>query len=322
MNRKNIFFWIMMCCFAGLGNAQQEALHTQFMYNKTGVNPAAAGSTDSPCLTAIYRSQWIGLEGAPEVQLLNLQAPVLNKRIGLGLNINRQVATIFERMTITGIYSYRVRLGEGMLALGLQASLRSFRADYNDPRLQSTQLLSGDGGLPAGDQQKLLPNFGTGFFYSQKDFFVGISIPRLVRNSIDFNDISGVLSREVLHIYLMGGKSFKLNNYLELIPQVQFRLAEHSPVDVDLNVSLTLVESYTLGVSFRHAYHRSDFAFFEAESLDFLLSAYVSPFLMFGLSYDATLNELKQYGNGSLEGVVRYCFGKDEGVDIVNPRFF
>ena len=51
-----------MCCFAGLGNAQQEALHTQFMYNKTGVNPAAAGSTDSPCLTAIYRKSvdWVG----------------------------------------------------------------------------------------------------------------------------------------------------------------------------------------------------------------------------------------------------------------------
>lgn len=322
MQLLRIQILLFLCTYTWLLCAQQAGLHTQFMYNKIGVNPAVAGSTDAPCLTAIYRSQWLGLEGAPESQLLSFQTPVLNKRVGLGLNIERDVATIFERLTIEGTYAYRLRLGEGMLSLGIRASLRSFSADFNDPRLQSTQLLSSDGGLPIGNNQRLLPNFGTGLFYSSKRFFAGVSIPRLVRNSIDFNDIRGVLTREVLHVYVMAGKSFKLNQYFELIPQFQVRLAEHAPVDVDMNVSLTFVESYTLGLSFRHSYHRGDLPSVKAESADILVAAYVNPYLLFGLSYDITLSELKEFGGGSIEGVVRYCFGKDEGIDIINPRFF
>jgi len=44
--------------------------------------------------------------------------------------------------------------------------------------------------------------------------------------------------------------------------------------------------------------------------------------LMFGLAYDITLSELREYNSGSLEGVIRYTFGNPEGEEVVNPRFF
>ncbi|MEZ4894519.1 MAG: type IX secretion system membrane protein PorP/SprF [Saprospiraceae bacterium] len=50
--------------FTLTATAQQEQMYTQFMYNKLAYNPGSAGSFVSPTLTAVYRHQWIGLEGA------------------------------------------------------------------------------------------------------------------------------------------------------------------------------------------------------------------------------------------------------------------
>ena len=56
---------------------QQEAQFTQYMYNKLPVNPAYAGARGVPSLTAIYRSQWIGFDGAPQSALVSFNGPLL-----------------------------------------------------------------------------------------------------------------------------------------------------------------------------------------------------------------------------------------------------
>ncbi|MEM1321804.1 MAG: type IX secretion system membrane protein PorP/SprF [Bacteroidota bacterium] len=319
--KKNLLL-VCLILFALTGRSQQEALHTQFIFNKIGFNPAAAGSSEAACLTAIYRQQWIGLEGAPESQVLSFHAPLLNKRIGLGLQMQRSTVGISENFTANGMYSYRLRLGKGALGIGIQASVRYWGMDYNDPRLQATQDLSTDGGLPVGQQQRYLPNFGTGVYYHTNRFFIGFSVPRMVNNSIDFNDLSGVLSRERRHLYFMTGLSLRLNQYTELLPQLLLRYANHTPLSADFNLSLQIAERYTIGTTYRHSYHRGDRSVLGSESIDLLLSAQLTNELLFGFSYDITLSELKDYSNGSIEGILRYCFGKPEGQDVINPRYF
>ena len=67
-------------------NAQQDAQYTQYMYNTISVNPAYAGSRGVLSLTGLYRTQWVGLEGAPKTQTLNVHSPI-GERIGLGVSI-------------------------------------------------------------------------------------------------------------------------------------------------------------------------------------------------------------------------------------------
>src|SRR5690606_28197832 len=45
--------------------AQQDPQYTQYMYNMNVHNPAYAGSKESLSLTALYRTQWSGMEGNP-----------------------------------------------------------------------------------------------------------------------------------------------------------------------------------------------------------------------------------------------------------------
>ncbi|WP_431164016.1 type IX secretion system membrane protein PorP/SprF, partial [Flagellimonas beolgyonensis] len=58
------FLLLLAVLATAVGKAQQDAQYTQYMYNTMTVNPAYAGSRGQLSLAALYRSQWVGLEGA------------------------------------------------------------------------------------------------------------------------------------------------------------------------------------------------------------------------------------------------------------------
>ena len=305
--------------------AQQEAHYTQFMYNKLSYNPAYAGSLDATCATAIVRSQWLGLEGAPESQVFNVDAALPDNRIGIGLNIARNTIGISTNYNADLSYAYRVPLGKGNIGVGLQGSIRSFNADYTDDRLISTQSMITDASIPVGMQNKLTPNFGAGVYYKEDKLYLGFSVPRLLENNIDFSEDATIISESIRHFYLMGGYVFDVNEKVQLQPQALVKYTENSPLDVDLNVSAIYLEKYMVGATYRVGGSTRGLP---AESIDILFSTQVNENFLFGISYDVTVSELRDYSSGSIEAMVRYCFknkkSDEEEVegDYLNPRFF
>mgnify|MGYP002382855812 CR=1 FL=1 len=146
---KNIMRSIILGFFVFVSTvlvAQQEQQYTQFMYNKLGLNPGYAGSTDAGCLTAIYRKQWIGLDGSPSTQMLSYNTPMLNKRVGVGLSLLRNSIGIENRITLEGTYAYRIQVGRGTLGIGIMASVRR-RAVGRVWRVQRQHLAAGRGAV-------------------------------------------------------------------------------------------------------------------------------------------------------------------------------
>ena len=79
---------ISMLCMMGLqGFSQQDPQYSLYMFNPLGVNPGYAGSREVLSAVLIHRSQWIGMDGAPETQVLSINTPLKNKKMGLGLQI-------------------------------------------------------------------------------------------------------------------------------------------------------------------------------------------------------------------------------------------
>ena len=77
--------------------AQQDAQYTQYMYNTVSVNPAYAGSRGHMSIAAMHRSQWVGLDGAPKTQTLNLHTPLGYRGVGLGISVvNDQIGPTSE----------------------------------------------------------------------------------------------------------------------------------------------------------------------------------------------------------------------------------
>lgn len=318
--KKTVTTIFILTCFSQLIFSQQEPQYTQFMYNKLALNPGYAGSHKTTCFTGVYRNQWLGLEGAPKTMMISFDAPLLNKRLGIGLTINRTTIGISEKWTAEGNYAYRIKTGDkSYLGLGIQASVRYIGSDYADPRLVATQGISADGGIPVGDQRLYVPNFGAGLYFNNEKFYAGVSVPRFLDNGIDFNSLSGDLGREVPHYYFMTGLILKLNSSTKLQPQLLLKYAQNTPIDADFNANMILMDKLTLGVTFRMG---GDSDSELGESIDFLIAVQASDLLLLGFSYDVTTSGIRDYSSGSLEAVVRYCLPRSDGKEVVNPRFF
>jgi len=309
---------LILLCFSVAAWSQQEEQFTQFMYYKMGFNPAYAGSNEAPCISILARNQWLGIEGAPETQLLTFNMPLFNQRVGIGATVSRHTIGLTERFTADGVYSYRIPVGRGYLRMGVQGSIRLIRSNFN--KAESTQPIDTDVAIPVGIQSKYVPNFGAGIYYSSQRFFFGVSAPRLLQNNIDLADGGGVLSKEVSHLYVMGGILFKIGENVQLQPQLLLKYVKGAPFDGDANVNFIFSEKFTAGVSYRLGGSKKSGI---GESVSLVFGAQITDDILFGVSYDYTLSGLRDYNTGSIEAMLRYCIGGSSKGDIyVNPRFF
>jgi type IX secretion system PorP/SprF family membrane protein len=312
---KNLYLLIPLLALPLCVAAQQEQMYTQFMFNKQAYNPGYAGSFVSPTLTAIYRNQWMGLDGAPKAMSISYTQPLLNNRVGIGGNIARQSIGINTNLTIDLAYAYRIQLKRGMLAVGLQASMRNIRQNWADSRIFVID--QSDPGIPTVPKSKFVPNFGAGLYYSAytERWYAGVSLPRIVSNSIDFSEFGDILSREVQHINAMGGIKLKAAKDLEITPQVLLRFAFGAPFDAELNISALFQRKFYGGLTYRVGGDTN----FAGESLDAALGFQATDKLFFCLSYDIGLTMLRKFNNGSIEATVRWWFNPPDDVVAVKP---
>jgi type IX secretion system PorP/SprF family membrane protein len=314
---KTIPITIILACLCVISHAQQEGLHTQFMFNKLAYNPAYAGRFDYTQLTGVYRAQWIGLEGAPNSQYAGLNLP-FDQRSGLGVNLARQSETINQRIQGDVMYAYGFPVGPGHLRLGLSVSWRFLQQDFTDPRLIGSQPVDGDPSIPREVFQKSYGNTGLGVYYYTDNYFAGVSVPRLLENDIDFNEEDGTISRERRHLYIMGGAAFDLTTKWTFLPQALIRYVQNAPLNLDLNASMRYDKTLSFGLSYRTG------QFFEKQShwLNALAAWHYKDVWMVGFAYDITLSEIRPYQDGSLELMLQWNIGPRSENNVINQRYF
>jgi type IX secretion system PorP/SprF family membrane protein len=291
--------------------AQQEQMYTQFALNKLPLNPGYAGSFASPTLTAVFRKQWTGIEGAPDAQVVSYHQPTYNNQLGLGGSISRQSIGISNTLTLDMAFAYKIRMKRGILAVGMQASVRNFRQNWADPRIYAID--QNDLSIPVQPGSKFMPNFGTGLYYTAyKDkWYAGIALPRMIRNNTDFSEYGNVFSREVHHVNAMGGFSSKVNDEMTLHTQVLFRYAVGAPFDFELNTSALLRKKFYGGLTYRAGGNIKG----AGESVDALLGIQANENLFFCVSYDIGISRLRKASNGTVELTARWWFSPPDDVD-------
>lgn len=297
--------------FAGIVSAQQEPQYTQFIFNKLTYNPGYAGSFVSPTLTAIYRNQWLGIDGSPKTQILTYNQHLFGENVGIGLNLVRNTIAITRSVTVEAAYSYRIRLRRGHLGIGVMPSVRSFSQNWADERLYSPTPAGTDLAIPTDSGTKWLVNMGAGFYFSNEKWFAGISLPRIFRLNIDLSEFGDEddISREVWHLNAMGGIDFDVSDDLRLTPQLMIKYVPNAPFDAELNVSALLKEKFYGGLGYRMGGDVNGLG----ESIDVLLGMQATKNLFFCLSYDIGLSRLQRYSNGSIEVTARWWFNPPEG---------
>ncbi|NBB88442.1 MAG: type IX secretion system membrane protein PorP/SprF [Bacteroidetes bacterium] len=312
---------LLIVAWINFGFAQQSQIYTQYMYNKLNFNPAYAGSLGAPTLTALYRNQWIGLEGAPDAQIVSFDAPLNSDKIALGFNFERQAIGIQEHLTFNGVYAYRFKVSDkGKLAMGVNASGRFFQQNFNDPRLFASQGTAIDNAIPSDLRNAWVANVGFGIYYSDPNKYWGIAVPRIAKNDIDLSNSGLMQATEVRHYNFMAGYTKDLSRLHSITVQGLFRWNENAPNDFDVNALWGFRDLFFAGMTYRY-YNGT--AGTLAESVDVLLGFQALPQLYIGVAYDITLSDLQQYSNGSIEIATRYRFFKPEPkAKYANPRYF
>lgn len=316
---KRILFSIAILASCTALSAQQDAHFTQFMYNKLLINPGYAGARGVPSLSAIFRSQWIGFEGAPQSILASYNGPFLSNRVGIGVTLNSLKIGLQRDFTGTLAYSYDVVSEENVsVRIGLSGAVRSLGIAYGEAAFVDT----GDGSISNQKENDIYGNVGAGIYSTVMNrFYFGVSVPRLYANVIGFaNNNATVLAKEYQHFYGMAGAILPLSEDINLMPSVLLKYVKNAPFDADINLNLDIKRKFTAGVSYRMGGDGI------GDSVDLLAYWQATSKVGVGVAYDFTLSSLKDYNAGSVEVLIQADL-KDANSGgrkkkMTNPRFF
>lgn len=307
--KKAYFFLIPALCSALTAVAQQDAMYSQYMFNMMGVNPAYAGSRGVLSATAMYRKQWVGMDGAPETATFSFDMPTRNDKVGLGVQLFNDRIGVTTTNGFYGTYAYRIRFEEkGTLSIGLQGGVSNYKAD-----LTKVDLI--DNNDPAFSQNinVMLPSFGAGIYYSSDKLYAGFSIPNLVKSYLRKDQLyysADVIAKKYMHFFVIAGYVFTLSDALKLKPSTLVKVVRGAPVQVDVNANLWLKDIVSIGASYR-----------TGDAVSGMLEIQATNQIRIGYAYDQTISRLVKYNQGTHEIMLRFEFGWEKG-KVLSPRYF
>ncbi|MFP2996264.1 type IX secretion system membrane protein PorP/SprF [Spongiivirga sp. MCCC 1A20706] len=295
--KKYISIFILIAACTSLSvHAQQEPYYTLYRYTQNILNPAAAGSNDLTQFTTNIRSQWSGVNGAPETQSLAFDT-ALGERVGLGLSIVNDQTFIEKQTGIYVDFSYNIQLNDAArLYFGLKAGGNSY--DVNTGGL-NTVGATADPLL--ANINEFRPNIGVGVHLTYDDFFVGLSVPRMLNNE-RLDDEAGIVTTatERPHFYGMLGYNIGLGPDWQIRPSVLARYVNATPVSVDITTAVMYDNKFEVGAAYRTDAALSGFA-----------TIMVQNWLHFGYSYESSFNNpIADASMGTHEVYIRFIFNK------------
>lgn len=280
---------------------QQDPQYTQYMYNQNVLNPAYAGSRGVLSLNMLGRTQWVGVDGAPQTLTLSMHSPV-GRSVGLGFSVIHDEIGPAKEDNLYADFSYTIHTSEeGNLAFGLKAG-------FTFLNVRSLEGLDVDTDLNE-PINKTSPNFGAGIYYYTQKFYAGLAVPNFLETR-HLEKGSGVVSSasEKMHYFLTTGFVFDLTEDIKLKPSAMVKAAIGAPVSIDLSANALINDKFEIGISYRFD-----------DSISGMIGINVSEDMRIGYAYDYTTSNFGQFNSGSHEIMLLFDFNKRK---IKSPRFF
>ena len=305
--------------------SQQMPVYSQYMMNRYLINPAVAGSDGFTSVNLTAREQWAGLPGAPSTKAVSFQSrllkksyisrntsirrssrgPTRNARVGVGGYIFNDSNGRTSRTGIEGTYAYHIPFRNyRQLSFGLSTLMYQFKIDDfanpNDGVDNIDPLLYG--------LQSFVVDFSVGAYYTDKDYYGGISIKNISGSALSFGSSTWEASEIGQHIYLSGGYRFYLPADFELIPSAQFTFSNNLRTQYDLSAKAVYRKDYWAGLTFRPSFS-DDRALSKPTNIIVAFMGLKFDKYYLGYSIDFSFGDIHQYQYGSHEFVFAIKFG-------------
>lgn len=290
-NLKYIFALIAICSLT-IVSAQQDHNFTLYNFNMNLINPAFAGSNDYKAINLGYRSQWMGIDDAPNTQALNYTSPLRNN-LGLGLSVIRDEVFVLQETDITMDISYKLKVTDTYdVYFGVKAGGSIVNIDLSRANPGSSDPLFSQ------NQSFFNAQFGAGAYLKHQDFYVSISTPNFLTGKRYVKQGNAPRAAvDNLHMYYGLGYFFRVNENLMITPSIMYRNTEGAPSSTDLTATVDY-NNIQAGMNYRIDEMYSIFTIFN-----------IFENVKFGAAYDFISSGLNKINdNGSMEIMIRYQF--------------
>jgi len=219
-----ILIWLGLCISSNLVRAQ-DPVFSQFFATPIQMNPAFAGLSEDAHISSVYRLQWPGISAAYNTFALGYDQFFDASNLGLGFQINRDVAGSGALGTsrISSMLSYRLNINdETYIRGGIEASL--IQKSLNWQKLLFFDAIESVGGsitpggsyLPSAEVEpantrRAYLDIGSGLLLYNSAYYFGLAInhmntpeDRFLRDNLE--NYQGLPLRWSVH----GGYQFKL----------------------------------------------------------------------------------------------------------------
>ena len=302
---KNLVKLLFTILLASQVSAQQDPQYTQYMYNMNIINPAYTGSTEGLSVGALYRSQWVGLDGGPETFTFNIHSPV-GKQVGLGLSvISDQIGPVKETNAYVD-FSYTIPVGTvTKLAFGIKGGFT-----FHDIGLADVITIDPNDPFFENNINETTPNIGAGvYFYKPNKYYISASVPNIL-NGVHLDTNGTKIGSETEHFFAAAGYVFDLSENFKLKPHALLKYATDAPLSYDINANVFMYDLVEIGVGYRLQ-----------DSFSGMINFQVYDNLRIGYAYDAIRSDLNIVTNSSHEIFINFDLNFSSKVSR-SPRYF
>lgn len=286
------------------GYAQQDPQYTDYMFNTLTVNSAYAGSRGHLSVTGLHRTQWVGLDGAPQTQSFSVESPV-GKNVGLGVVLVNDRLGPSDEFYLDANFSYTINLNNGSrLSFGIKGGGRMLNIDWTRGSYQVQENV-----FQQNIENKFLPTIGAGVYWHSDNSYIGLSVPNFLTDE-HYDGVQNAIATERLHYFLIAGKVFDLSPTVKFKPAFLGKFVVGAPIIADISANFMFNDALRLGLAYRWD-----------DSVSGLIGLQLGPKIMVGYAYDATTTRLRNFNSGTHEIMLRFELRSREK-QLKSPRFF
>ncbi|MFM7234617.1 MAG: type IX secretion system membrane protein PorP/SprF [Flavobacteriales bacterium] len=304
---KRILVSICLLAAAVTANAQQDGMYSNHLFSMQEFNPAYVGIRGVMSGTIMHRSQWLGLEGAPNSEFIAVNSPLPFYKLSGGFSLSSDRIGPLSTTSLALDAARDLRISEkSFLRYGIK-----FSGIFSNANFAELNLTDGNDALFASNMKsKLAANVGFGALYFYDKFYVGISSPRMANRKYKASNQSDMIVLQTQRqICFNGGAILPISKDILLRPTFLTRITTGAPVSLDLSTTAVYKDRFWLGLMGRFG-----------DALGISVGGNVIDALQVGYAFDASIGGVSGYT--SHEIVVRYDMPRDNQKLVSTLRYF